>query len=152
MAKLSMFIENPHARRKQSSNGTHLLYNIDNTRFIAGAARILAPSKEVKGPYEACIATYGSAEHVEKVVVSIVNTKRRLIIDHRTCFVSEYGDEQSRSVEAAIDALTEDMIDYCERSRVGKVSMIDKPFPLKQLQEKCPHCGEEKVRVPWQDR
>jgi Zn finger protein HypA/HybF involved in hydrogenase expression len=125
---------------------------IDNVRFIAGAARILAAPKELKSPYQACIATFGSEEHVEKVVVSIVDMTRRLVIDHRTWFISEYSDEASRSVEAAMDVLTDDVMNYCERSRVGKVSMIDKPFPLQELEEKCPHCGEEKVRVPWHDR
>jgi len=84
--------------------------------------------------------------------VSIVDTKRRLIIDYRTWLISEYGDEPSASVAAGMDVLTDDMIDFCKRSRVGKVFMVDKPFPLKDLEERCPHCGEQKLRVPWQDR
>jgi len=50
-----------------------------------------------------------------------------------------------------MDMLTDEMIDYCERSRVGKVFVIDKSFPLKELEEKCPHYEGENVRVPWQD-
>jgi hypothetical protein len=119
---------------------------------MAGAARILASAKELNGPYEACIATYGSKEDAERVVVSIVDMKRRLIVDHRTWLISEYGDEASRCIEAAVDVLTDEVMDYCKRGRAGKVFMIDKPFPLKELEEKCPYCGEEKVRVPWQDR
>jgi hypothetical protein len=69
---------------------------IDNVRFIAGVARILALPKGLKGPYEACITTFGSEEHAEKVVVNIVDRKRRLVIDHRTWLISEYDDEESR--------------------------------------------------------
>jgi hypothetical protein len=125
---------------------------IANVRFIEAAARILALPKELKGPYEACIATFGSEELTEKVVVTVVDAKRRLVIDHSTWLTSEYSDEACKSVEAAIDVLTDDIMNYCERSRVGKVFMIDKPFPLQELEGKCPHCGEERVRVPWQHR
>lgn len=137
---------------KQLGKDNHVPHAIDNIRFIAGVARILTPLKELNGPYEACIATYGKEERAEKVVVSIVDTKRHLIIDHRMWLISEYFHEWSGSIEAAMDGLTDDMTDYCERSRVGKVFMVDKPFPLKELEEGCPHCGEQKVRVPWQDR
>ena len=137
---------------KQSSNGSRISYDIDNVHFIAGVARIFAPQKEMNGPYEACIAAYGSEQHVENVVVCIVDAKHRLIIDHRTWLISEYGEEASRSVQTVMDVLTDDMIDYCKRSRVGKIFMIDKPFPLKELKAKCPHCGEENVRVPWQEQ
>ena len=139
-------------RKKRPGNSSRILYAIDNVHFIAGIARIFAPQKEMNGPYQACIATYGREEHVETVVVCIVDAKHHLIIDHRTWLISEYGDEASRSVETAIDALTDDMIDYCKRGRVGKIFMVEKPFPLKELKAKCPHCGEENVRVPWQEQ
>jgi len=106
-------------------------------------------SRALKGPYEACVAAYGSEEHIEKVAVAVVDRERRLIIDHRTWLTDEYGDEASNSVEAAMDALADDIIDYCERSRVGKITVIDSPLPLTELEEKCPHCGGERVRVPW---
>jgi len=111
--------------------------------------RILAAPTETKGPYQACITTYGSDEDPESVVVSIVDMKRRLVIDNRRWLVSEYGNEASKSVETAMNALTNDLKNYCERSRVGKVFVIDKPFPLRVLGKKCPHCGERVVRVPW---
>ena len=119
---------------------------IDNVRFIAGAAKMLTPRKELKDPYEACIATFGSEEHTEKVVVSIVDTKRRLVIDHRVWLISEYDDEASGRT---VYVLTDDMMNYCERSRVGRVFIVDKPFPLHDVDEKYPHCDEERVRVPW---
>jgi len=142
---------NPGLHGKQSNNVNHTLHAIDSARFIAGVTRILVPLKELSGPYGACIATYGSEEDTEKVVVSIVDMKRRLVIDHRTWLISEYGNEASRSVEAAVDALTDDMMSYCERSGVGNVFVIDKPFPLQVLGEKCPYCGEDRVKVPWED-
>jgi len=137
----------PRTHEKQLNKDNHA---IDNVRFIAGVARILAPRTELKGPYEACIATYGGKERAEKVVVSIVDTKQRLIIDYRTWLISEYSDDPSGCVAAAMDVLTDDMIDFCKRSRVGKVFMVDKPFSLEELEERCPHCGEQRVRVPWQ--
>ena len=146
-----MVISPTNPRQKQLGDGNDVPNAIDNDRFINGVARILALSRE-PNLYEACIATYGSEESVEKVAVSIVDTKHCLIIDHRTWVISEYGDEVSRSAEAAIDALTDDMIDYCNRGRVEKVFMVDKPFPLRELEERCPHCGKDKVRVPWPDQ
>ena len=141
-------VENPLPKAVRSSSFT--LYAIDNALFIAAAARLVT-SPKLKGPYEACIASYGNEERPERVVVSIVDTKRHLVIDHRTWLISEYRDEASRGIEAAVDVLTDDLMDYCERSHVGKVFVIDKPFPLNELYEKCPNCGEDKVRVPWQD-
>ena len=137
-------------RKAQSIDAHPNLCTIDNVHFISGATRLLT-SANLKGPYGACIATYGNEEHAEKVVVSIVDTKRHLVIDHRMWLISEYGDEASGCIEVAMDVLTDDMMDYCERSHVGKVFIIDKPFPLKKLRETCPLCGGEKVRVPWQD-
>ena len=104
----------------------------------------------VKAPYEACIATYGSKKHIEKVIVTVVDRKRRLVIDHNAWSTSEYGEEASKSIEAAIDALTDDILDYCERSRVGTIIVINRPLSLAELSERCPHCGGEAVRVPWQ--
>lgn len=115
------------------------------------ATSVLQASRGLKGPYEACVATYGSEEHIEKVVVTIVDREHRLIIDHRMWVTDEYGEEASKSIEAAMDALTNDIADYCERNCVGKVTMIDKPLPLAELEEKCPHCGGKNVRVPWRD-
>jgi len=148
----SIFVGNAQARENQPSNGHHISYAIDYVRFLAGAARILDSAKELNGPYVACIAAYGSEEHAERVVVTIVDMKRRLIVDHRSWLISDYGDEASRCIEAAVGVLTDDVMDYCKRGRAGKVLMIDKPFPLEELEEKCPYCGEENVRVPWQDR
>ena len=124
---------------------------IDNARFIVGAARLLA-SPKLNGPYEACITRYGDQEQPETVVVSIVDIKRHLVIDHRTWFIAEYCDKVFRTIDCAMDALADDMMDYCERSRVGKVFMIDKQFPLREYEERCPSCGGERVRVPWPDR
>jgi len=142
---------NPWTQENQLGIGDCAPQAIDNTRFMVNVARILARPKELKGPYEACIAIYGSKTDAEQVVVSIVDMQRRLVIDHRTWLISEYGDEVSRSVEAAMIALTDDMMNYCERSRVGRVFLIDKPFPLQALEKRCPHCGERRVRVPWQE-
>jgi hypothetical protein len=107
--------------------------------------------ESVEGPYDACVATYGSEDHIEKVVVAVVDRERRLIIDHRAWFTSDYGEEASKSIEAVMNALTDDIMDYCKRSRVGKITMIGSPLPLTELKAKCPHCGGEAVRVPWQD-
>jgi hypothetical protein len=115
---------------------------------MAGTARLLS-SPGLKGPYEACIARYGDQEHAEKVVVSIVDTERRLVIDHKMWLISEYCDDASRTVEGAMESLTDDMTDYCERNGVGKVFIVDNPFPLIELEQKCPHCGGNRVRVPW---
>ena len=142
---------NPWTQENQLGIGDCAPQAIDNTRFMANVARILARPRELKGPYEACIAIYGSKTDAEQVVVSIVDMQRRLVIDHRTWLISEYGDEVSRSVEAAMIALTDDMMNYCERSRVGRVFLIDKPFPLQALEKRCPHCGERRVKVPWQE-
>jgi len=141
----------PWTQEKQLGIGDCTPQGIDNIRFVAAVARILARPKELKGPYEACIAIYGSKADAEQVVVSIVDMKRRLVIDHRTWLISEYGNEVSRSVEAAMTALTDDMMDYCERSRVGRIFLIDKPFPLQALEERCSHCGERRVAAPWQE-
>jgi hypothetical protein len=61
--------------------------------------------------------------------------------------VSEYGDEEP--VDAAMNELMDDMVNYCERSRVGKVFVIDKTFPM--YDEECRCCGEARMRVPWRD-
>ena len=151
MAK-SIFVGNSQAREDPPSNGHHISYAVDYAHLLAASARILDSAKELHGPYEACIATYGSEEQAERIVVTIVDMRRRLIVDHRSWFISEYADEASRCIEGAVDVLTDDVMDYCKRCRVGRVFMIDKPFPLKELEEKCPFCGEERVRVPWQDR
>ena len=113
-------------------------------------SKVLAAPERPKGPYQACIATYGSAEGAEKVVVSIVDMKRRLVIDNRTWDISEY-DNDSNSVETVMGTLTHDMMDYCERSRAGRIFIIDVPFSLQALEEKCLLCRERIVRVPWQD-
>jgi len=141
----------PQAQEETSDKGNHFSHVVDSFRFIARVARILATHDELKGPYEACIATFGSEEDAEKVVVSIVDTKRRLIIDRRAWIVSEYDNEASSIDQEVMDALAGDMIDYCERSQVGRISLIDEPFPTQDLHEKCPHCGQDMVRVPWQD-
>jgi hypothetical protein len=107
-------------------------------------------SRVVKAPYEACVATYGSVKHIEKVIVTVVDKKRRLIIDHKAWSTSEYGEEASESIGAALDSLADDILDYCERSRVGTIIAIDRPLPLAELSERCPHCGGMAVRVPWQ--
>ena len=125
---------------------------IDNVSFLAGAARFFASPKQPNGPYAACVAGVGSQERVEKVIASIVDSAHRLVIDHRTWLISEFSDEASESAETAIDALMGELTDYCKRSRVGKVFFIDTPFPRQEHEEKCPHCGAEKVRVPWHDR
>jgi len=106
-------------------------------------------SRAVKAPYEACVATYHSEEHIEKVIVTVVDRKRRFIVDHKAWSTCEYGEEASNSIEAALDALADDILDYCERSGVGTIIVINRPLPLTELSEKCPHCGGEAVRVPW---
>ena len=126
------------------------VYGIDNAHFIAAAARLVTSAK-LNGPFGACIATYGNEDTLQRVVVSIVEMKQHLVNDHRIWLTSEYRDEASRGIDAAVDALTDDIMDYCERSHVGRVFVIDKPFPLNELQEKCHLCGKDKVRVPWQD-
>jgi len=145
-----MIAEDPGLRGKESTVRHRTVHSINDVRFIAAAARILAPKKELNGPYVACVATYGEQGDMERVVVSIVDSRRRLVIDHKLWLISEYSDEES--AEDIMDEVTNDMMDYCQRSRVGKVFVVDKPFPLRELEEKCPNCGEKKLRVPWPDR
>ena len=142
-------VENPLPKRELSSTVSNS-YGIDNAHFIAAAARLVTSAK-LNGPFGACIAAYGNEDAPQRVVVSIVDMKQHLVNDHRIWLISEYRDEMSRGIDAAVDALTSDIMDYCERSHVGRVFVIDKPFPLNEPQEKCPLCGNDKVRVPWQD-
>ena len=141
-------VENPLPKLSSTVSNVH---GIDNARFIAAAARLVNSSK-LNGPYGACIATYGSGNTPQRVVVSIVDMKHHLVNDHRTWLISEYSDEAFRSIDAAVGALIDDIMDYCERSQVGRVFVIDELFPLNELQEKCPFCGKDKVRTPWQDQ
>jgi len=143
-------VENPSPKRELLGTVSNLC-GIDNARFIAAAARLVNSSK-LNGPYGACIATYGSGNTPQRVVVSIVDMKHHLVNDHRTWLISEYSDEAFRSIDAAVGALIDDIMDYCERSQVGRVFVIDELFPLNELQEKCPFCGKDKVRTPWQDQ
>ena len=140
-------VENPLPKLSSTVSNVH---GIDNARFIAAAARLVTSAK-LNGLYGACIATYGKEESPQRVVVSVVDMKRHLVNDHRVWFISEYGDEVSNGIDAALAALMDDIMDYCERSHIGRVFVIDKPFPLDDLREKCPLCGKDRVRVPWQD-
>ena len=142
-------IEDPLPKGVRSSNAHPGLWTVDNSHFVAGTARLVASAK-LHGSYGACITRYGNEEFAEKVV-SIVDMSRHLVVDHRMWLISEYGDEASRSVEVAMDMLTDDLMDYCERCQVGKVFIIDKLFPMKELGEKCPLCNAQTVRVPWQE-
>jgi len=125
------------------------LCTVDNVHFLAGAARLV--SSMLNGPYVACVTRYGNEERAEKIIVTIADMNRHLVVDHKTWLISDYSDELSRSIEVAMDVLTDDMIDYCERCKVGKVFIIDKPFPVKELERKCQLCEAEMVRVPWRN-
>ena len=123
---------NLRQRTTQSSIDDLGLCVVDGAHFLTGVARLIATVKLI-GPYEACITAYGSDHHAAKVVVTVVDRKRRFVLDHRMWLMSEYREEFSRCVESVLKALTVDMMEYCERSSVGKVFILHNMFPTKDL-------------------
>lgn len=89
----------------------------------------------------ALISCYGNNSDIKKIEVSITYPKSRVIVTHKS-----WKQNPDLDMEQVID----EIMTFCKKHNVDKIMRLDSPLPLSEAAEnKCPHCNEECVRVPW---
>ena len=83
---------------------------------------------------------YGKNDIAIAVVVTIVNKKKKKLLNHKTFYVKDYNNT---------DEITDIIIRYAEKNNAEPLELSDKLVPVEELEKKCPKCGESIVRVPW---